>query len=33
LMPYGATADTNDIKITPSVSSSLTVEFAIFSEV
>ena len=32
LMPYGATADTNDIKITPSVSSSLTVEYAIFSQ-
>ena len=32
LMPYGATADTNDIKVTPSVSSSLTIEYAIFSE-
>ena len=32
LMPYGATADTNDIKVTPSVSSSLTVEYAIFSQ-
>tara|TARA_R110000765_G_scaffold374571_1_gene465138 strand:+ start:232 stop:657 length:426 start_codon:yes stop_codon:yes gene_type:complete len=32
LMPYGASADTNDIKITPSVSSTLTVEYAIFSQ-
>ena len=32
LMPYAASADTNDIKITPSVSSTLTIEYAIFSE-
>jgi hypothetical protein len=31
--PWGATADTNDIKLTPSVATTLTVEYLIASEV
>ena len=29
-IPWGATADTNDIKVTPSVSTSLTIEYMLF---
>ena len=29
-IPWGATADTNDIKIAPSVSTSLTIEYMLF---
>jgi hypothetical protein len=29
-IPWGATADTNDIKITPSVDTSLTIEYMLF---
>tara|TARA_Y100000356_G_scaffold130333_1_gene132480 strand:- start:25 stop:438 length:414 start_codon:yes stop_codon:yes gene_type:complete len=29
-IPWGATADTNDIKITPSVSTSMTIEYMLF---
>jgi len=31
-LPYGADADTNDFKYTPSVSTALTVEYALFYE-